>query len=259
MATKKPNAPTPRAILTTDKIKKGITRLERLIETIEAFDVSKLTKRYSPEQTALEADITGTLVSIFGHDTVEYQRYSSATILDHGGLVISLSGYAQDDGATARRYVTDGKESAIGLLKAAVNWLRDELADASEFETSASPATDVALSQKIFIVHGHDEGARESVARFIDKIGFDAVILSEQANQGRSIIGKIEAHSDVGFAVVLLTPDDVGGKTSDSLQPRARQNVLLELGYFMARLGRSRVFTLKATSNYPFSGSRRLK
>jgi predicted nucleotide-binding protein len=72
----------------------------------------------------------------------------------------------------------------------------------------------------------------------------EAVILSEQANQGRTSIEKIAAHGDVGFAVVLLTPDDVGSKTSEALRPCARQNVLLELGYFMAHLGREHVCAL---------------
>lgn len=100
-------------------------------------------------------------------------------------------------------------------------------------------------SDKIFIVHGHDGEARETVARFIEKIGFRAVILHEQASQNRTIIEKVEAESDVGFAVVLLTPDDVGCEVGGDPKPRARQNVILELGYFMGRLGRSRVCALK--------------
>ncbi len=66
-----------------------------------------------------------------------------------------------------------------------------------------------------------------AVARFLERIGFEAIILHEQANQGRTIIEKIEAHSEVGFAVVMLTPDDVGGVKDCPQQPRARQNVLL--------------------------------
>lgn len=66
------------------------------------------------------------------------------------------------------------------------------------------------FSRKVFIVHGHDDGARETVARFLERIGLEAIILHEQANQGRTIIEKVVAHSDVGFAVVLLTPDDEG-------------------------------------------------
>lgn len=101
------------------------------------------------------------------------------------------------------------------------------------------------ISNKIFIVHGHDDGARESVARFLERQGFDAIILHEQANQGRTVIEKVEANSDVGFAVVLLTPDDEGCIKGGTAEPRARQNVLLELGYFIGRLGRNKVCALK--------------
>ncbi len=101
------------------------------------------------------------------------------------------------------------------------------------------------FSRKIFIVHGHDEGARETVARFLERIGLEAVILHEQANQGRTIIEKVVANSDVGFAIVLLTPDDEGCIKGGTPEPRARQNVLLELGYFIGRLGRDKVCALK--------------
>lgn len=102
------------------------------------------------------------------------------------------------------------------------------------------------LNNKIFIVHGH--GALQTVARFLEKNDFEAIILHEQANNGRTIIEKIEKNSDVGFAVVLLTPDDIGRALSDlEDKPRARQNVILELGYFIGKLGRERVCALKTT------------
>jgi predicted nucleotide-binding protein len=104
------------------------------------------------------------------------------------------------------------------------------------------------FSRKVFIVHGHDEGARETVARFLERIGLEAIILHEQANQGRTVIEKVEAHGDVGFAVVLLTHDDDGCVKGGTPEPRARQNVLLELGYFLGRLGRSKVCALKRGS-----------
>jgi predicted nucleotide-binding protein len=100
-------------------------------------------------------------------------------------------------------------------------------------------------SKKVFVVHGHDGEAREAVARFLEKIGFEAIILHEQANQGRTVIEKVEANGDVGFAVVLLTPDDEGCTKGGVPEPRARQNVLLELGYFIGRLGRGKVCALK--------------
>lgn len=114
-----------------------------------------------------------------------------------------------------------------------------------ENRVSVRPKIAVKISNRIFIVHGHDDYARETVARFLEKIGFDAVILHEQANKGRTIIEKVEAESDVGFAVVLLTPDDEGAVKGGELEPRARQNVILELGYFIGRLGRPRVCALR--------------
>lgn len=100
-------------------------------------------------------------------------------------------------------------------------------------------------SNRIFVVHGHDEGAREATARFLEKLGFEAVVLHEQANRGKTIVEKIEANADVGFAVILLTPDDEGCAKGQALEPRARQNVLIELGYFMGSLGRDRLCILK--------------
>lgn len=110
----------------------------------------------------------------------------------------------------------------------------------------ARPRVKAADSKRVFIVHGHDGEARESVARFLSKLGLEPVILHEQASRGRTIIEKVEANSDVGFAVVLLTADDEGrARGAPALEPRARQNVLLELGFFIARLGRENVCTFK--------------
>ena len=106
----------------------------------------------------------------------------------------------------------------------------------------ATPPRDLS---KVFVVHGHDEGAREAVARFLERLGIRPIILHEQANQGRTVIEKVEAHSGVGFAVILLTPDDMGCVKGGTPAPRARQNVLLELGYFIGRLGRKHVCALK--------------
>ena len=98
----------------------------------------------------------------------------------------------------------------------------------------------------VFVVHGHDEAAREGIARFLERLGLRAIALHEQANSGQHILEKLERHRDVDFAVVLLTPDDVGSSVREQklLKPRARQNVILELGYFLGVLGRPRVCVL---------------
>lgn len=98
---------------------------------------------------------------------------------------------------------------------------------------------------KIFIVHGHDGELRESVARVIEKQGIEAIILSEQANQGKTIIEKFENNSDVGGAVCLFTADDLGRKKAEKEEhSRARQNVVFEAGYFMGKRGRDRIVIL---------------
>ena len=111
--------------------------------------------------------------------------------------------------------------------------------------TGSAVPTDSRLgeSKSVFVVHGRDAGTKELVARFIESLGITPVILNEQSNQGLTIIEKFGQHADVGFAVVLLTPDDVGRLNVDevALEPRARQNVIFELGYFIGRLGRNRV------------------
>jgi predicted nucleotide-binding protein len=101
--------------------------------------------------------------------------------------------------------------------------------------------------QKVFIVHGHDEAALQVIARFLETIGLQAIVLREQPDQGRTTIEKFEACArEVGFAVALLTPDDLGGSAAALEQAaRARQNVIFELGYFVGRLGRGRACVVR--------------
>lgn len=101
-------------------------------------------------------------------------------------------------------------------------------------------------NNRVFIVHGHDELSKVNVARFLEKAGLEPIILHEQASLSKTIIEKIEAYSDVGFAVVIYSPCDLGGKASTDplFKPRARQNVVFEHGYFIGHLGRSNVCAL---------------
>ncbi|PAQ14732.1 DNA-binding protein [Bacillaceae bacterium SAOS 7] len=98
---------------------------------------------------------------------------------------------------------------------------------------------------KVFIVHGHDNAAKQETARFIERLGLNAIILHEQVNQGKTIIEKIEENTNVGFAIVLYTPCDLGKAKDDlDLKDRARQNVIFEHGYLTGKLGRQRVSAL---------------
>jgi predicted nucleotide-binding protein len=119
----------------------------------------------------------------------------------------------------------------------------------SEVEVPVSKPVPINTSQidtiNIFIVHGHNTAVQQSVARTIEKLGLNPIILHEKPNEGKTIIEKFETHSNVGFAIILLTDDDEGkAKTEIDLKKRARQNVVLELGYFIGKLSRSKVLPL---------------
>lgn len=103
------------------------------------------------------------------------------------------------------------------------------------------------LNKKVFIVHGHADTIRESLARTLEKLGLEAIILSEQPNSGDSILDKLHRNSNVGFAIVILSADDYGrnkNKPESENKYRARQNVIFELGYFIAKLGKKNVIAL---------------
>lgn len=102
------------------------------------------------------------------------------------------------------------------------------------------------LSIKIFVVHGHNEAMKQEVARTLEKLDLDPIILHEKPNEGRTIIEKFTEYSNVSFAVVLLSSDDIGyskGHQTDA-KTRARQNVIFELGFFIGKLERKNVFVL---------------
>jgi len=135
-----------------------------------------------------------------------------------------------------------GVKSVTALLKGAIL----EVEATTEEETMPSSRAG-PFGPGIFLVHGHDSAMKLEVADFIERItGRRPVILHEQADQGRTIIEKFEDHaSEAGFAIILLTADDEGGvRGTGRLNPRARQNVVLEFGFFIGKLGRSRVVAL---------------
>jgi predicted nucleotide-binding protein len=130
------------------------------------------------------------------------------------------------------------------------------------------------LSKNIFIVHGRDHEPMKELKAMLYEFGLDPIVLHEQPSGSRTIVEQLEKHSDVGYAFVILTPDDVGCLSDEfnmnvaiflevckdsqkanqateqfkeiirTLQTRARQNVVLEFGYFIGLLTRDRVCCL---------------
>lgn len=220
------------------------------MKELEAFDPQTVQKRWPPEVSVLEASIDEALSAVFGHGTVEYNRYSSAKTLDNGPVILR-SGFGDDDrndAFEARQYLAEGKRESLLMLEQAIKTLEEEIADQEEEVSSPLPVrSPPRAARKVFVVHGHDSGAKEAVARFLERIELEAIILHEQPDQGMTIIEKFESYAgQVGFAVVLLTPDDLGGAlAANSQSARARQNVIFELGYFVGKLGRGRACLLQ--------------
>ena len=136
------------------------------------------------------------------------------------------------------------KISHLNQLISKVDLMKSEVPDQVISKVANNQQNEI-LSNEVFIVHGHNNEVKINVARTLDKLGLNPIILHEQANAGKTIIEKFEEHSNVGFAVVLLTDDDLGKANQDEdLRQRARQNVILELGYFIGKLGRNKVCPL---------------
>jgi predicted nucleotide-binding protein len=237
MAKRTPEQKRP-AQLTNQQKSDAIRRIEQRIAELRALNIDDITRGNDARITVLENKLDRLLVDTFGADTLDYDRYGDIQRLDRS--TYSIAGPL--DPMEIQQGVREGVTYAIAELEAIADDFRADLqTQSAHVETSTAP-----LPKKVFVVHGHDDGTRESVARFVEKLGFEAIILHERANRGRTIITKFREEAEgVGFAVVLMTPDDVGkAKSSPDLNPRARQNVVFELGFFIGALRPERVAAL---------------
>ncbi len=218
-------------------MRKNIERIGERIATLKAFDPLSMRDTHPPELAALQISIASTLERAFGADTADYRNFSNAAVLQWE------AGFAVGDYPQLSHYQQGIRENishSIAILGEAIRVLEEEIADAPE--SAAEGVREVIPKRdlsKVFIVHGHDEAVKQGVARFIEKLGFEAIILHERPNKGRTIITKFrEESANAGFAVVLMTPDDVGkARDAIELKPRARQNVVFELAFFIGVLG----------------------
>ena len=206
-------------------------KLVEIIRTAEELLEKDITNS-SPEFLAWEARVNRFLIHQYGEKSHEYKSYKED--IRFGTFVIA--------GPNAHKQWVkachEGIESTIAILSV-------YLEDFDEAKDNNTTNLQTISYDRVFIVHGHDGELKHAVARIIEKQGIKAVILSEQANRGKTIIEKLEGNSDVGGAVCLFTSDDDGKEKRDAkLKPRARQNVVLEAGYFMGLLGRDHVVLL---------------
>lgn len=178
---------------------------------------------------------------LLGADHVLVHQFNAVRFAPRTTLTgMSTSQYQQ----TRQLALSRGLGSTVAIFRAAI----DEAEEAGSSSPSSHSDAASGTGTDIFIVHGHRQDLATEVARFVERsTGRQAIILHEQPNNGRTIIEKFE-HSagSAGFAVAIWTGDDscVSGGQSDATK-RARQNVVLETGWFAGRLGRSKVVVLR--------------
>jgi predicted nucleotide-binding protein len=238
----------PSAKLTPEQMRAAVPRLEARIKELNELNVSEVNRGDDPPVDGLSARISSTLASIYGENTIEYERLNIAAELDSTTYSMSVNpfgGYTPTPVSEVREGVDRGRRRAVSVLQGEVDSLKEVL----QYSAAPSPSPkepELTATDEIFIVHGRDSAAKAEVARFIQQAGLKPVILHEQPNAGRTVIEKFEQYGEsAGFAVILLTPDDVGGPDAEHLQPRARQNVVGEMFWFAGKAGRERVCALK--------------
>lgn len=222
---REPTLPPERAI---ELIKRQMDQIDGLLQ-LEYND---------PEVNKWDNITEQILINAFGKPHENLSDFNSAR---HGGSVIHMG---MDD----YELQEDFKENLENSRKILEGFIEQLEMFAPQKTTGAANVKSVTKtsSKKIFIVHGHDDQARSELALIISRLGLEPIILHEQANEGMTVIEKLEKYSEVGYAFIILTPDDVGAKTEqkDNLQPRARQNVVFEFGIFVGKLGRNKVCCL---------------
>lgn len=192
-------------------------------------------RSYSPAWLSWTTRVSGAIRSIFG-DTSAPMRIVKA------GHSAMLLGNGSDKFENAKSYFLGALISAKEVLGG------DTFGEILKVEAGAP----LNVSNRVFVVHGHDDLAKTELENVLREFGLEPIVLHRQADEGRTLIEKFEHYSDVGFAFVMLTPDEVAYLVADIDKPdeerskeyRARANAIFEFGFFVGKLGRSRTCCL---------------
>ena len=216
---------------------KSIERLQKVLDKVPEL---KALQRKTPELEKWRRNAQVAIANTFGSGSSHVADFKSIRY----SLMVFASGTPDSDHEAAYQR---GLASAVSVLESMIDEIKEYWEDDEESSKASESRVKVQKNtNKVFVIHGHDKSAQETVARFLERLKLKPVILHEQPNEGRTIIEKFEDYGDVTFAVVLLTPDDMGALKEQqlNLNPRARQNVVFEFGYFIGKLGRKRVCAL---------------
>jgi predicted nucleotide-binding protein len=213
----------------------ALRKLQKLLDQIPNV---RLDGRHSANYSTWRGNLKIALAELYGESSLHFRQFL--------GISFSPNYFTAGDESEFIEHFNLGLDQAKGFLESRITDLQEQVVEQGK-DREIALVTPNSDSRKIFVVHGHDQGAKEMVARFLSQLDLEPIILHEQPDRGRTIIEKFEAHaSDVKCAVVLLTPDDVANskESPDKNEQRARQNVIFELGFFVGKLGRGSTFAL---------------
>lgn len=230
-----PQPSPPKLVFPRDEVKSKLTeQLEkgREIQQIQINSPDELNTAWAREKKWIDY-VSEMLQRYFDNEAIK-EEFAYA----YGSMRMAMDFYEEAEN------FTNSITAKVTALESIIERL-DLIPDANIAMQAAKPNI-TKKTNEVFIVHGHEEANRMNVVRFIESIGLKPIVLHEQASDGKTIIEKLEYYSDVGFAVVVMSPDDMGYPVSqpEKIQPRARQNVLVELGFFVGKLSRKNVCVL---------------
>ena len=207
-------------------------KMQKLINDADSM-IGKDITNDDAEFLAWETSVKRLLYKLFGKDSIEMSTFLEISFYT-SSLSLVASDYERHNNAV--RSCRNGLAQAKALL--------ESFLDDFDYEPPVTHEKKYDYSQ-VFIVHGHDGELKESVARIVEKQGIKVIILSEEANKGRTVIEKFEEHREVGGAICLFTADDIGkAKADHDEKTRARQNVVFETGFFIGAIERSHIVIL---------------
>lgn len=229
-----------------EAMEKAKAKLQLLVKDGEGFTYNNFAAKsdygypsaLTPEWVTWTTRVKGAVTELFGKGSAPYETLSAS-------WGVHLLGNEADQFLLCKSYL-------LSALNAALEALGNDTFGELKQVTSTEPRVSAAHSNRVFVVHGHDDRSKTELEIILTEMGLEPVVLHRQPDEGRTIIEKFEKHSDVGFAFILLTPDDVSYPAEQVEIPdaertneyRARPNVIFEFGYFLGRLGRPNVCCL---------------
>lgn len=271
MASRRPADPDS-AVTTTGligEIEQAIKKLRTQIAATQnlgsqeiAFDDAKV--------DAVQKAIRDTIREVFGSESPEYHDHSQHRIW-HGGLI-----YLEARSKRQEKFIA-GIPHTITMLESLISRLEDRRNGLAKSQSATKPVAKTArpeavvtkttppaqiaeivelprrlMTHRVCVIHGQNDALKNAVSDYLQKLGLEPVVLHKQPSGERNIMEKIEILPEVDYAVVLLTDDDFvqTGKSSRGGKALSR-NVLFELGYYIGRLGKSRVCALYKGHNKP--------